>query len=34
VNVGDYGAANDAQRDLEQIRELPGGYRDARIISH
>jgi general secretion pathway protein A len=34
VNVGDYASAIDVQRDLEQIRELPGGYRDARIINH
>ena len=34
VNVGDYASAIDVQHDLEQIRELPGGYRDARIIHH
>lgn len=34
VNVGDYASVIDVQRDLEQIRELPGGYRDARIIHH
>jgi cell division septation protein DedD len=34
VNVGDYPSVSDAQRDLEQIRELPGGYRDARIVNH
>ena len=34
VNVGDYASALDVQRDLEHIRELPGGYRDARIINH
>jgi general secretion pathway protein A len=32
VNVGGYASAIDAQRDLQQIRELPGGYRDARVI--
>jgi len=32
VNVGGYASATDAERDLEQIRELPGGYRDARVI--
>ena len=32
VNVGDYASATDVQRDLQQIRALPGGYQDARII--
>jgi cell division septation protein DedD len=32
VNVGRYASANEAQGDLEQIRALPGGYRDARIV--
>jgi len=32
VNVGGYVSATDAERDLQQIRELPGGYRDARVI--
>ncbi len=32
VNVGGYVSSSDAQRDLQQIRELPGGYRDARVI--
>ena len=32
VNVGGYTSAIEVQRDLQQIRELPGGYRDARIV--
>lgn len=32
VNVGGYASAVDVQRDLQQIRDLPGGYRDARIV--
>lgn len=32
VNVGGYTSVIDVQRDLEQIRELPGNYRDARIV--
>jgi general secretion pathway protein A len=32
VNVGGYASAIEVQRDLEQIRGLPGGYRDARIV--
>jgi general secretion pathway protein A len=32
VNVGGYASAADVQRDLEQIRQLPGGYQDARIV--
>ena len=32
VNVGGYASATDGQRDLEQIRQFPGGYRDARIV--
>jgi general secretion pathway protein A len=32
VNVGGYASATDVERDLQQIRELPGGYRDARIM--
>ena len=32
VNVEGYVSATDAARDLQQIRELPGGYRDARVI--
>jgi general secretion pathway protein A len=32
VNVGDYASAIDVQRDLQHIRELPGGYTDARIV--
>ena len=33
VNVGGYTSLLDAERDLQQIRELPGGYRDARIVT-
>jgi cell division septation protein DedD len=32
VNVGSYASADEVQRDLQQIRDLPGGYRDARIV--
>jgi cell division septation protein DedD len=32
VNVGAYASAIEVQRDLQQIRELPGGYSDARIM--
>lgn len=32
VNVGAYASATEVQRDLEQIRQLPGGYQDARIV--
>jgi general secretion pathway protein A len=32
VSVGGYASAIDVQRDLQRIRELPGGYRDARIV--
>jgi len=32
VNVGGYASVIEVQRDLQQIRELPGGYRDARIV--
>ena len=32
VTVGGYLSAIDVQRDLQRIRELPGGYADARII--
>jgi cell division septation protein DedD len=32
VNVGGYTSATDVARDLQQIRELPGGYQDARIV--
>jgi type II secretory pathway predicted ATPase ExeA len=32
VNVGGYTSAIDVQRDLQRIREMPGGYSDARII--
>jgi general secretion pathway protein A len=31
VNVGGYTSAIDVERDLQRIRELPGGYSDARI---
>jgi len=33
VNVGDYTSATDVERDLQQIRQLPGGYQDARIVA-
>jgi len=33
VNVGGYVSADEVQRDLQQIRELPGGYRDARVVA-
>jgi general secretion pathway protein A len=32
VNVGGYASAIEVQRDLQHIRELPGGYGDARIV--
>ena len=32
VNVGGYASATEVQRDLLQIRELPGAYQDARIV--
>jgi type II secretory pathway predicted ATPase ExeA/cell division septation protein DedD len=32
VNVGDYTSVTDVQRDLQKIRELAGGYRDARVV--
>jgi general secretion pathway protein A len=32
VNVGGYVSAIEVQRDLQRIRELPGGYGDARIV--
>ena len=32
VKVGGYASAIDVQRDLQRIRELPGGYSDARIV--
>jgi type II secretory pathway predicted ATPase ExeA/cell division septation protein DedD len=32
VTVGGYASATEAQRDLQLIRELPGGYTDARIV--
>jgi cell division septation protein DedD len=32
VNVGGYASPIDVQRDLQRIRELPGGYEDARIV--
>lgn len=32
VSVGTYDSALDVQRHLQQIRDLPGGYRDARIV--
>jgi hypothetical protein len=32
VRIGGYTSGADVQRALQQIRELPGGYGDARII--
>jgi cell division septation protein DedD len=32
VKVTGYRSTTDVQRDLQRIRELPGGYTDARII--
>jgi hypothetical protein len=32
VNVGGYASEIDVHRDLERLRELPGGYSDARIV--
>jgi general secretion pathway protein A len=32
VSVGDYTSAIEVQRDLQRIRELPGGFTDARIV--
>ena len=32
VRVGGYTSMADVQRDLQRIRELPGGYSDARIV--
>jgi general secretion pathway protein A len=32
VTIGGYTSAFDVQRDLQRIRELPGGYTDARIV--
>ena len=32
VRVSGYTSATDVQRDLQRIRELPGGYSDARIV--
>jgi len=32
VQINGYASALDVQRDLQQIRELPGGYSDARIV--
>ena len=32
VNVGGYASAIEVQRDFQRIRELPGGYTDARIV--
>ena len=32
INVGGYASPNDADPDLQKIRELSGGYRDARIV--
>ncbi len=32
VNIDGYASAIEVQRDLQRIRELPGGYSDARIV--
>ena len=32
VSVGAYTSVIDVQRDLQRIRELPGGFADARIV--
>jgi general secretion pathway protein A len=32
VEVGGYASASDVQRDLQNIRELPGNYSDARVV--
>jgi cell division septation protein DedD len=32
VSVGSYSSATDVQRDLQRIRELPGGFTDARVV--
>jgi general secretion pathway protein A len=32
VQISGYASALDVQRDLQQIRELPGGYSDARVV--
>jgi cell division septation protein DedD len=32
VQISGYASALDVERDLHQIRELPGGYSDARIV--
>ena len=32
VVISGYTSAIDVQRDLQRIRELPGGYGDARIV--
>jgi hypothetical protein len=34
VMVSGYTSAIDVHRDLQQIRALPGGYTDARIVEH
>jgi cell division septation protein DedD len=33
VSVGGYSSALDVERDLQRIRQLPGGYADARIAA-
>jgi hypothetical protein len=33
VQISGYTSAIDVQRDLQRIRELPGGYRDARVVA-
>jgi hypothetical protein len=32
VRIGGYTSMPDVERDLRRIRELPGGYSDARIV--
>jgi type II secretory pathway predicted ATPase ExeA len=34
VQISGYTSAIDVQRDLQRIRELPGGYGDARVVPH
>jgi cell division septation protein DedD len=34
VMISGYTSAIDVQRDLQQIRALPGGYTDARVVEH
>ena len=32
VSVGAYTSPTDVQRDLQRIREMPGGFADARVV--